>query len=143
MRHQLYDFCGTVRWLHAPAKLLRTTPRRSCCSPVCHLGVTIKSVYCHYELALRALLLASQSKVRARLASRATAEAHFWHDYPEVLAGRDLVNHGTWLGVTLSGRFALLTNFREARLDFRIRAKERRCMRRCVAALPGLLAARS
>jgi len=40
-----------------------------------------------------------------------------------VLAGRDLVNRGTWLGVTLSGRFALLTNFREARLDFEIMLK--------------------
>ena len=47
--------------------------------------------------------------------SRATAEAHFWHEHPEVLAGRDLVNGGTWLGLTLTGRFALLTNFREAR----------------------------
>ena len=56
--------------------------------------------------------------VESKGASRATAEAHFWHDHPEVLAGRDLVNRGTWLGVTLSGRFALLTNFREARLVF-------------------------
>lgn len=51
--------------------------------------------------------------------SRATAEAHFWHDHAEVLAGRDLVNSGTWLGLTLTGRFALLTNFREARLTLR------------------------
>ncbi len=42
---------------------------------------------------------------------RASAPAQFWSDYPEVLAGRDLVAGGTWLGCTRSGRFAALTNF--------------------------------
>lgn len=44
---------------------------------------------------------------------RPTAQAHFWEDEPEILAGRDLVQMGTWLGVTKQGRFAALTNFRE------------------------------
>ncbi|MCZ2259554.1 NRDE family protein [Sporosarcina sp. G11-34] len=44
---------------------------------------------------------------------RPTAPAHFWEDEPEVLAGRDLLQFGTWLGVTKQGRFAALTNFRD------------------------------
>lgn len=43
---------------------------------------------------------------------RPTASAHFWEDVPDVLAGRDLAQGGTWLGVTKSGRFAAVTNFR-------------------------------
>lgn len=38
----------------------------------------------------------------------------FWEDAPNVLAGRDLLKGGTWLGVTRSGRFAAVTNFRDA-----------------------------
>ncbi|HUX25460.1 MAG TPA: NRDE family protein [Burkholderiales bacterium] len=44
---------------------------------------------------------------------RPTAKAAFWHDHPQVLAGRDLECMGTWLGVTRAGRFAALTNFRD------------------------------
>jgi uncharacterized protein with NRDE domain len=44
---------------------------------------------------------------------RATAPAGFWRDAPDVLAGRDLAANGTWLGVTRTGRFAALTNFRD------------------------------
>jgi uncharacterized protein with NRDE domain len=44
---------------------------------------------------------------------RRTAEPlHWWQDAPGVLAGRDLVGGGTWLGMTRSGRFAALTNYR-------------------------------
>lgn len=43
---------------------------------------------------------------------RKSAPAHFWEDEPSILAGRDLEQMGTWMGVTLSGRFAALTNFR-------------------------------
>jgi uncharacterized protein with NRDE domain len=46
---------------------------------------------------------------------RPTAKAAFWHDHPQVLAGRDLECMGTWLGVTRAGRFAALTNFRDPR----------------------------
>lgn len=44
---------------------------------------------------------------------RPTASAAFWSDAPQVLAGRDLLGGGTWLGVTKQGRWAALTNVRE------------------------------
>ena len=44
---------------------------------------------------------------------RETAPARFWEDAPSLLAGRDLVAGGTWMGVTRTGRFAALTNFRD------------------------------
>lgn len=44
--------------------------------------------------------------------TRPTAPAHRWADEPKVLAGRDLLSHGTWLGATRDGRFAALTNYR-------------------------------
>lgn len=43
---------------------------------------------------------------------RPTAPAHYWVDYPHILAGRDLEKMGTWMGVTTAGRFAALTNYR-------------------------------
>lgn len=43
---------------------------------------------------------------------RPTAAAGYWPDCRHILAGRDLECMGTWLGVTRSGRFAALTNFR-------------------------------
>jgi uncharacterized protein with NRDE domain len=46
---------------------------------------------------------------------RPSARAAFWDDAPHLLAGRDLEQGGTWLGVTRHGRFAALTNFRDPR----------------------------
>ncbi len=45
--------------------------------------------------------------------ARPTSPAAFWGDHPEVLAGRDLKSGGTWLGVTRTGRFAAITNYRD------------------------------
>lgn len=42
---------------------------------------------------------------------RASAGAQFWEDEPQILAGKDLVAGGTWLGCSRQGRFAALTNF--------------------------------
>lgn len=44
---------------------------------------------------------------------RPSAGLAFWQDAPQVLAGRDLHSGGTWMGVTRTGRFAALTNFRD------------------------------
>ena len=45
--------------------------------------------------------------------ARPAAAADFWPTDPGLLAGRDLQAGGTWLGVTRSGRFAAVTNYRE------------------------------
>ncbi len=47
---------------------------------------------------------------------RPSAPADFWEDHPHVLAGRDLKDEGTWLGITLEGRFACITNHRNPKL---------------------------
>jgi len=48
---------------------------------------------------------------------RPTAPLAFWDDYPEILGGRDLQAGGTWLGISLSGRIAALTNYRNPSND--------------------------
>lgn len=50
---------------------------------------------------------------RDEFLDRPTATAGFWEDAPHVLGGRDLREGGTWLGVTIDGRFAAVTNYRE------------------------------
>jgi uncharacterized protein with NRDE domain len=57
-----------------------------------------------------ALILAGNRDERH---ARASAAVAFWEDAPEVLAGRDLEAGGTWLGITTSGRYAVVTNYRE------------------------------
>jgi uncharacterized protein with NRDE domain len=47
--------------------------------------------------------------------ARPAAPAAFWDDQPGILAGRDLEARGTWMGVSRSGRFAAVTNYRGAK----------------------------
>ena len=44
---------------------------------------------------------------------RPSSSADFWNDHPDVLAGRDLKNGGTWLGITKNGKFSAVTNYRD------------------------------
>jgi uncharacterized protein with NRDE domain len=69
------------------------------------------------------LVLAWMSHPRYRLVAagnrdefhdRPTAPLGWWADEPAILAGRDLQAGGTWMGVSRSGRFGVLTNFRDA-----------------------------
>ncbi|MDO8329665.1 MAG: NRDE family protein [Fluviicoccus sp.] len=55
------------------------------------------------------ILLGNRDEFYARPAS----PVRFWEDAPQVLAGRDEKEGGTWLGVTRAGRWAALTNYRE------------------------------
>ncbi len=45
--------------------------------------------------------------------ARPTAASHFWREQPQLLAGRDLEQGGTWMGITRQGRFAAITNYRD------------------------------
>ncbi|MFY0599894.1 MAG: NRDE family protein [Cyclobacteriaceae bacterium] len=44
---------------------------------------------------------------------RPSATASFWKDCPDIYAGRDLVATGTWMGISKSGRFGAITNYRD------------------------------
>ena len=61
---------------------------------------------------------------RDEFLSRPTAAAAFWEDAPHVLAGRDLQEGGTWMGITRRGWLAMLTNVRDP-LSYRADAPSR------------------
>ena len=46
--------------------------------------------------------------------ARPTAAAHSWPDASGIFGGRDLQAQGTWMAINQSGRFAAVTNVREA-----------------------------
>jgi uncharacterized protein with NRDE domain len=52
---------------------------------------------------------------RDEYVNRPTSLASFWPSHPDVYGARDLLRpiQGTWLGVTKSGKIAVLTNYRE------------------------------
>ena len=45
--------------------------------------------------------------------ARETADLHWWQHPSNIIAGRDLIAGGTWLGMSRSGQFGLVTNYRE------------------------------
>lgn len=45
--------------------------------------------------------------------TRPAAAAGFWSDDPRIFGGRDLEQGGTWLGLSRTGRFAAITNYRQ------------------------------
>ena len=46
--------------------------------------------------------------------ARPTQKAGWWSDKPDIFGGRDLQAGGTWLALHRNGRFATVTNFRDA-----------------------------
>lgn len=49
--------------------------------------------------------------------NRPTKNAGFWIEDKSVLGGRDKLSKGTWLGITKSGRFIAITNYRDPTLE--------------------------
>ena len=45
--------------------------------------------------------------------NRPSQSAHLWESNNQIFAGKDLQQQGTWLGVTQTGRFAAVTNYRK------------------------------
>jgi uncharacterized protein with NRDE domain len=59
---------------------------------------------------------------------RPSAQADFWNENPDILAGKDLIVNGTWLGITKQGKIAAVTNYRDFyvykdRTEFKSRGK--------------------
>ena len=49
--------------------------------------------------------------------ARPTQHAHWWPDNPAIVGGRDLQAGGTWLAMHRNGRFATVTNYRDAKRE--------------------------
>ena len=64
-----------------------------------------KDTHPHYPL----IIIANREEYH----SRPTQTLSFWHDYPTIAAGRDLIAGGTWFGLNIQGQFAAVTNFHE------------------------------
>jgi uncharacterized protein with NRDE domain len=70
--------------------------------------LVVLSLHQHREFPL--VLAANRDEFHARPAQA----AHWWSDRPDIAGGRDLQAGGTWLALHRSGRFATVTNFRDA-----------------------------
>jgi uncharacterized protein with NRDE domain len=113
----------------------RTTFRRPCTDTSLNVRIpsskTARSCFVNYHKETRCIAAYSLEHPRYSLVlvsnrdeflARPTDPAH-WHDDGNdsnddrgnyILSGIDLLGHGTWLGITRSGRFGLLTNFTES-----------------------------
>jgi uncharacterized protein with NRDE domain len=67
-------------------------------------------IFAHRVSAQYPLLVAAN---RDEYHQRPTTASGYWPDHPQLLAGRDEQLGGTWMGITRSGRFAAVTNFRD------------------------------
>ena len=67
-------------------------------------------IFAHRTAPQYPLLVAAN---RDEFHARPTAASGFWRDQPGLLAGKDLEQGGTWMGITRSGRFAAVTNYRD------------------------------
>jgi len=65
-----------------------------------------------YHPQYRLILAANRDEYYDRSTASA-ASAEFWPEDTNVLAGRDLEKMGTWMGITQTGRFAAITNYRD------------------------------
>lgn len=57
--------------------------------------------------------------------ARPSQQAHYWQDAPQLLAGKDLKAGGTWLGITKTGKFAAITNYRDVKTMYNKYPKSR------------------
>jgi len=58
---------------------------------------------------------------------RPTQASDFWQDNQDLLAGKDLLAGGTWMGITRNGRFAAITNVRDQRAPLQPRSRGELC----------------
>ena len=56
----------------------------------------------------RPLIIAAN---RDEFYARPSLAAHSWNEAPNIFGGRDVEANGTWLGVSMNGRFAAVTNW--------------------------------
>ncbi|MDO6565196.1 NRDE family protein [Amphritea sp. 1_MG-2023] len=67
----------------------------------------------HYHPEYKLILIAN----RDEFYHRPTRPMQYWPDQPHLLAGKNLEQGGTWLGLTRNGRFSALTNYRNGLLQ--------------------------
>jgi uncharacterized protein with NRDE domain len=68
-------------------------------------------ILCAYNVHPRYPLIIAAN--RDEFYERPSAPVSYWEEDQNILAGKDLLGGGTWLGITKGGRFAALTNIRD------------------------------